>query len=322
MTRHVYPTDRIAHLWAHQTQESARNPQGNLYFEGKVLYSYRNSYPIGNLVPMKSKPSVVGLVLIQQDRYGNTTSRHISRALVAVNHMRSIEVPYVLVSHDKTSDHTGNLKWFHDQIQETKDKAMRARTSVEWHLSKLESLIDNANVYCNFFRIRHKFQNGLTIENMAEMRVQAKDAAKAKQIKDAADNKRRAAQQERADVIARPFAQGRLDAWRAGGNRPSNEDVRVLGMSREKNGDLLRVNGDVVETSQGVKFPVSHARLGLELVRRVMSSGHDWYTNGHTLHLGHYKIDRILAADGTVYAGCHIVKWAEIERIARQLEAV
>src|SRR3990167_11282137 len=47
--RHVFPTDEIPHKWAHQTQEEARNPQGNLYFRGPTLYSYRDSYPIARL---------------------------------------------------------------------------------------------------------------------------------------------------------------------------------------------------------------------------------------------------------------------------------
>ena len=32
--KHVYPTNEIAHLWAHKTQTSARNGQGNFYFDG------------------------------------------------------------------------------------------------------------------------------------------------------------------------------------------------------------------------------------------------------------------------------------------------
>jgi len=52
MTRqkHVYATTEIAHLWANQSQTDARNQQGNLYFEGRTLYSYRNSWRVGVLL--------------------------------------------------------------------------------------------------------------------------------------------------------------------------------------------------------------------------------------------------------------------------------
>jgi len=56
----------------------------------------------------------------------------------------------------------------------------------------------------------------------------------------------------------------------------------------------------------------------LTFVRRVRESGQEYVHNGHTIHLGHYVIDRI-EPDGTVHAGCHVVEWQEIERIAQQL---
>jgi hypothetical protein len=43
--RHVHPTDMVAHLWAHQSQDSARNG-GNFYFEGDTLYSYGAHFPL------------------------------------------------------------------------------------------------------------------------------------------------------------------------------------------------------------------------------------------------------------------------------------
>lgn len=81
---------------------------------------------------------------------------------------------------------------------------------------------------------------------------------------------------------------------------------------------MVRVVGDEVQTSLGARFPVSHALRALTFVRRVRKSGQEYVHNGHTIHLGHYVIDRI-ETDGTVHAGCHVVKWEEIERIVPQL---
>lgn len=82
----------------------------------------------------------------------------------------------------------------------------------------------------------------------------------------------------------------------------------------------LRIKGDTVETSRGASFPVEHARRGLALVRATIARGEEWRTNGHTCHLGAYKIERI-TPDGTVYAGCHVVTMQAIERIAPALES-
>ena len=68
-------------------------------------------------------------------------------------------------------------------------------------------------------------------------------------------------------------------------------------------------------------MPVSHAKRGLAFVRKVVASGQEFVSNGHTFHLGHYSIDRI-EANGTLHAGCHVISLAEIENLAPALDAV
>lgn len=50
-----------------------------------------------------------------------------------------------------------------------------------------------------------------------------------------------------------------------------------------------------------------------------MARGEEWLTNGHTCKLGHYQVSRI-EANGTVHAGCHVVEWPAIKRIAPELD--
>ncbi len=83
---------------------------------------------------------------------------------------------------------------------------------------------------------------------------------------------------------------------------------------------MLRIEGHEVVTSHGARFPITHAKRGLVLVRAVMVRAEDWHRNSHSCHLGHYTIDWI-EANGTVHAGCHVVTWDEIERIAPAIEA-
>lgn len=84
---------------------------------------------------------------------------------------------------------------------------------------------------------------------------------------------------------------------------------------------MLRIDGDQVLTTRGVRFPVSHAKRALAFVRRVRESGQAYVRNGHTIHLGPYALDR-MEPDGTVKAGCHVVSWEEIERIALFLDSI
>ena len=48
--KHVFHTGEIPHLWAHRTQDEARNRQGNLYFTGDTIYSYGSHFPIARHV--------------------------------------------------------------------------------------------------------------------------------------------------------------------------------------------------------------------------------------------------------------------------------
>lgn len=82
---------------------------------------------------------------------------------------------------------------------------------------------------------------------------------------------------------------------------------------------MLRIDGHEVETSRGARFPIMHAKRGLALVRAVMARGEEWRPNGSSCRLGHYHIDRI-EANGTVHAGCHVVGWEEINRLAEEIE--
>lgn len=73
MTRLVYPNDMVAHLWANQSQAEARTANGNLFFEGPILYSYGRHYVAGYVLPC-------GAALINGRKYSVTTSGHVSDA--------------------------------------------------------------------------------------------------------------------------------------------------------------------------------------------------------------------------------------------------
>ncbi len=114
---------------------------------------------------------------------------------------------------------------------------------------------------------------------------------------------------QREAAFARQFALD-IAAWRAGHSLPH----RVPRGSSA----MLRLRGDTIETSWGASFPASHGAKAFPLLARIHASGQAWQRNGHTIHLGHFQVDRV-DPDGTVHAGCHVVRWAEIEGIAREM---
>ena len=86
----VFPTDEIAHLWAHQTQDNARNPGGNFYFNGKSIFSYGSHFEIARL---STGPGGNPLVLMTPRTYSNTTAKHICDVRQAIRGMEVLTVP-------------------------------------------------------------------------------------------------------------------------------------------------------------------------------------------------------------------------------------
>jgi hypothetical protein len=402
-TREVYPTERIAHLWAHQTQATARNPGGNFYFRDSLIFSCRDSFPIAAHVTGKRKADKA--ILFTTKGYSVTASKHIgfvSKAIppsVPVFHVpnvlstrefgRVVKGKWVAYKKPRTSyAHADNIASYKTRINDEIRLAAKAIKYGTRHRNNAERLSSQMMAYAEFFGL--KVQAVIIPVDLSELkrdilaadRVAAKKRAERERERQAyrdanelvrakvwmskrpeqyaqwdgtLDSARIIAQAVRdAEELAARIkhdaeALARLQAWMndhvdVAANwdgallmgRNLKSDWEYANRARAKaeqlaawldgkdvpapTGDThLRIVGSEVETSRGVVFPVSHARLGLALVKRVMRSGVSWQKNGHTCHLGHYQIDRI-TVDGTVYAGCHVVPFESIERIASQLE--
>jgi len=202
-------------------------------------------------------------------------------------------------------DHEGNLADYADRIEKHVITSARARSSYakEWNHDQAVGLRDEALAYCAFF--------GLPIPNIPAVPMldsEALAAIRKREAKRAAE-KAELTKRKRAEAIARQVEL--IEQWRAGQYSGCLYDVPVM----------LRLDGDEVVTSLGARFPILHAAWALAFVRRVRESGQAYVRNGHTIHLGHYSIDRI-EADGPVKAGCHVVSWQAIERIAPLLDSI
>ncbi len=89
----VFDTGEIPHLWAHRTQEEARNRQGNLYFTGDTIYSYGSHFPIARHVASEAGERSV---LLTTATYSVTTSSHCSAVRSAIpSGIRVFRVPNI-----------------------------------------------------------------------------------------------------------------------------------------------------------------------------------------------------------------------------------
>jgi hypothetical protein len=160
-----------------------------------------------------------------------------------------------------------------------------------------DSIADSANAISHFFGWRWRLK---APEWSAEFIANAKTRA----AKDAA---KRAAKTKRQNELRTMDLAERTEAWRAG------EQVSIHGAPM-----LLRVKGDNVQTSQGASVPIEHAKRLWPAIKRCRATETAWQSNGHTMPIGHFRVDRI-EADGTLRAGCHVIPFAELERMATTL---
>ncbi len=299
--RRVFTNAEIPHLWAHNSQSEARNTNGTLYFDGPTIYSYGSHFPIASHV---SNERGEHAVLFTTARYSVTTSAHCSAVGCAIpKDVPVFHVPHIRGTWSEAPSHSDNTESYISRISELLAKASRARSHREWHEREALGLREELRRYIAFFSL-----SDIAVPNSENLEtLQAWIAA------------HQAEEQQRREDAARCAEQKRRREQRVRIKRFRSGDPAVNYISGIL--PMLRVRGNEVETSLGARFPVEHAVRGLALVRQVRDSGQEYVHNGHAFHLGHYIIDRI-EADGTVHAGCHIVSWKEIERIAPHLSAV
>lgn len=298
--RYVVKTDEVPHLWAHQTQDSARN-YGNLSFRGLDLYSY--STRIAFLIPEKK------IAVISRRTFSNTTLGHINMAHRALggdwtvitanaqSESRPDDVAKELINYVETQL-LPNLK------RKRGNNLIRLLQDIEEHESWIRSL--NPKRRPDFVKPEDEasftFSAGIQQDGI----------------------NRGVATRQANGVI--PFGRSRrrynyeptitedkLPAWLAG-------EV-VNGRFYRLESDFMRLKPDhpeETETTKGAVVPTEHIRKVAPLVVDMILHGKTYKRNGHTIHLGHYTLDEI-TAEGTVIAGCHKFLKDEVLRFAKIL---
>ena len=261
--KHVFPSSEIPHLWAHQTQGDARNSQGNLYFKGATIFSYRDSYPIASHVT--SKNGKRNAILIRTDSYSVTTSGHISAvrsaipAGVQVFNVPSVQTEWAWA--EPGADHKTNLSYYVSQSKESLSKAERARKLGSYELKEAFGYRDSARSYAAFFGLTCPLfdflPKGFALTKLKTKIAERESRARVADERRYARERARRAEQERIRTLE--LAE-QLQLWRQG-------DPNVSAWQLHSASPALRIVGDNVETSKGARFPLAHACKGLKLVQ-------------------------------------------------------
>ena len=318
-TRNVYPSNEIPHLWAHKTQDSARNPQGNFYFDGATIYSYGSHFPIARHITHAGKAAI----LFTTRSYSSTTAGHIRAVRRAIpGNIPVFEIPLVRSYNDVAAEIHSGIAYHNEQVKQalTALKAAKSRPSKASRYITYEKARIAANSFTDFFTRRKGIP---PLPDDAELAAIYWEQERKRQERQAARDAKRSARWRAYEEERKRTAEERaarmpelLERWRAG------ETVPELSYCYGYYDGLpvaLRLKGDTVETTKGIRIPVSHAIAALALLRRLKANGQTYQRNGHTIHLGYYPLDSF-DSDGTLTAGCHVITWDEITRFAPVLD--
>lgn len=143
MAKTVYTGQEVPHIFATNPQGVARNSSGSLYCNNGTLYSYRDSAPIAAWFG--------DTVLINDDSYSVTTSKHQSWLRRAVHHLPTVTLPSLqqITGNFATELNAANyIAARSGEIAELREKLPRARS--DWRKADIARQIAALEAACEF----------------------------------------------------------------------------------------------------------------------------------------------------------------------------
>lgn len=222
----VHTPENVAHLFAHQLQNEARNSGNTLFFNRESIYSYGSHFCIAKLVDSET-------LLFTERSYSNTTAKHINTIRNATNHIKKI------YCYNPNGTYDENFNAWQNETDNNIQKLAKANKP-EIYINELKRIQDKVNIYANYFNIEIplNLKNALFITEKSEIKAyfKTKQANILKDKENALNKLKIAHKLELKDW--RKFKKQKL-------------------YSRIENVDYLRYNktSERFETSQGVEIP-------------------------------------------------------------------
>ena len=300
----------VAHIWAQQNHKQGKC-NGGLYFEGATIYSYGSHFPCATFIDSDT-------VLINSDSYSVSTSKQQGYVRQAVNHKTKIYCSTAVIK-AFLWDKTFNTQAQNAALSELKRNVENAIFRAKQKKATKYKANDINDARSAIKTCKGLFDSFDTAYPEALLKLEAMTQGDDFNAIVQADDERRAAlakiEKEKQEKREAEIIADIKKNWING--LPLESEHSLYSCSKI----FMRIEGNEIITTRGARFPVVHGVRAFEFIRKVKTSDNPeaWIKNGKTIHLGHFEIDSI-QKDGTVKAGCHIVEWDEIERLATILK--
>lgn len=309
----AYSNSDVAHNFAHQTGNKKNG--SNLFYKvnengSSTIYSYGTHFGISHILePSKYGPFVC---LFTLDNHSNSTAKHIHHVSSAVSHFEKIYVPEPVQNYVNWNGEIeagphridSDLQYFNNELNDLIKKHIRARKYS--YIDDIQELIQKVKNYADLFNCKHKL--------FGKIRTSIYDDI-----------------QTESEILKTFFSDSEIqkvkDRKRERNERIKAEKKKQLKRFREfkanylrnRNYIYLRVNGEVIETSKGLKFSQSDAKLAwaaLQIAKKDNKTIERPITIS-TVNNQVFQVEKV--TPNYIKSGCHTIKYNEAKRVAKQL---
>lgn len=291
---------QVAHKWANEAAPQATG--SNFYFRGDALYSYGPHFVVGRIVRNKAKRRAY---LLNAGSYSPSTGRHQSYARRAI--ASGSTVFHVA---DPSASHDTNRASYKTRMASALANVPGARSArtLRHALGQAAEMAVEYNEYSTFYALRGRIKvPALNAADTARLaRYDASDVARTAAC--AARNALSRAEREAADAIRCAEARNK---FREGAPRTSYVGGPCM----------LRLNGDIFQTSQGADVPRADGIAMLAHIAQTLRAAHNGdvtlpvqYFGPSCPMAGGFTLRSISAGEVTI--GCHHIPMAECVAMA------
>lgn len=229
--RTVLTNNEIFHVFNEQKQTEGKTSNRNIFFYNDKIYSYGYHYLLGEFIDEKT-------ILINNTGYSNSTSKHITKLINATRDKKQffteqVEPKKVLVN-----------------LENWLNKLPRAKINKQSYLSDISNTLDTYFAFFEYMKQPVSIINKEAHEKIASIKEKFYTNFEnfEQEIKD---------QQKRQKEKDKEAIKESLIKWK-------NNEINYFSNKTEK--DYLRLNGENIETSQGVKISIIEAKRLLKLI--------------------------------------------------------
>ena len=279
--RNVLPVSELCHKWANQEQESGRNANGSMYFNGSTIYSYGSHFPIAKHIVNEQGQRAV---LFTERTYSRTTDKHKSKVWM------SCKNDNIIFCSLPNSTHEQNFNFWLNVAELQGARKLKTAKKPEIYLNIISNVESKAVKYAQFF--------GIDIPETLKAVFSIKDKSQYLDYQHKANELAKIEEQKRLKEQKKQFKE-QIQKWL---------NLETSRLYTNYKYDFLRINENRIETTQAVQIPLA---IGKKLYQSIK--------NG-SLNVGdkvlNYSVNEI---GNEIKIGCHTFKQSYLLKFGAQL---